>query len=140
MVALLEAGYDGEGQDEALLDLGVRALHALPLADFHDYERMVLLRYVGSQFSRLGRASGLKWCFPLALSFFLAAHHIDPDEPGCLESLIYTYVNLDQLHRAKAAYDCFLRVSSRYALRDRVVQFYGEHIEPRLGNERHQGG
>ena len=132
MLSLIESSYESEGSDEVLVDLGFRALQALRYADFHESEEIILFRYLGGLLNRLGHVANRTWCYAGALTFYLSAHHLDPDEPGCLESLMYTYFNVDQLDKAKEAYELFLRVADTYTYRERVVTFFRERIEPKL--------
>jgi tetratricopeptide (TPR) repeat protein len=129
---LMEFQYSEKGSSPLLVDYGTRINQALTGPWLYEFERFMLFNCLGAAFNDLGNTHDLRWCYRIALGYYYSAHHLDPNEPGVLESIIYCLFSLDDIDACKAMYRVFLQVAERYEYKDRVDEF----VRTRLGLRR----
>ena len=109
--------------EERIIDWGTRIIQNLKGPWLDDFEKFMLFNYVGGAFNSLGIRDKAPWCHRVALNYYYSAHHIDPNEPSCLEWIIYCHSNLGELDKCRELYEIFLVVANTYEFRSRVEDF-----------------
>lgn len=129
---LAELAYSNNGPAEEVLELSTRAILGLGEPWLYKFEKYLLLRMLGGAVNDLGKKTGCEWAYSVASNFYWAAHHIDPEEPGLLEALLYCHFNLRQYDDCHQIFRMFAQVADRYEHRARVEDFYRRSVEPHL--------
>lgn len=120
---LVEHRYFEEGRFPLIVDYGTRIIQALHGPWLFAIERSALLRMMAGAFSDLGKTPGHDWCYRIALSYYTAAHHLEPNAADLLESMVYCHFSLGDLKSCQKVYDAFLQVAARYEYKAKVDEF-----------------
>lgn len=115
-----------EAEPTACLRYAFKVLPFLNKGHLDEFETALILGNIGSTLNELGHQPANSWAYSVALTFHAVGHHIDPEDPGNLESLLYTYLNIDDRRAAQRVLDMFAEVGGEYEHRDRVLEFARE--------------
>ena len=124
--------YDDEGDAGMMVESLLCALPFLEEADFDEQEQALFHSFLGRALSQLGNLREDALFHRLALVSHARAHHLDSEDPGILEGLIYSFYNLDLLPQCLVVHKMFERVCSGYKYNERVSSFIEERVLLRL--------
>jgi len=91
--------------------------------DFDQFERLLVLQSIKTALDQLGHQGGNTFFYRAALGIIQAAHHLEPDDVGILESLLYSYYNVDDIPHAKEVLRWYLERARRDEFYERVLEF-----------------
>jgi predicted thioesterase len=76
----------------------------------------------------LGNRDGEPWLYQAALGFKLRAHHLEPEDPGRIQGVIYSLYNVDRRQDCLRAFEMFQQVAEGFELKDEVERFVLERV------------
>lgn len=101
-----------------------------------EFEKAFVFSQQGYALNMLAKRHSLDALRPLALASYLKWHHLEPEDPSCLEGLAYAYFNAGDMARCRSAVEMCLEVAPAGEVRDRVEEFAQEHareLDPASG-------
>jgi hypothetical protein len=112
---------------ETTADLAQAIVVNLDKTQFTEFEKSYVLSELGHALTILAKQQGLDFPRSLALACYLRWHHLQPEEPGCLERLAYAYFCVGDLVHCRSAIEMCLAVAPAGELRDRIEEFAREN-------------
>lgn len=117
-------GYYGEREDfAAVARVGMSFVVNAEKAEATSFEKASVLSHLGYAFERLAGQQSNSAFQALALGCYLRWHHLEPDEPRCLEHLMYTYFDIGDPGRSRAVATMCLGLHPGDEARRRVEEF-----------------
>jgi tetratricopeptide (TPR) repeat protein len=120
--------YIDSGKPDMAAAVGLAALSWLDCAGFDEFEASMFLSALGTAFNLLGNRDGEPWLYQAALGFKLRAHHLEPEDPGRIQGVIYSLYNVDRRQDCLRAFEMFQQVAEGFELKDEVERFVLERV------------
>ena len=128
--------YSQRDEIEVVAELALAITANLDHSRCDEFEKGFVFSQQGYALNMLAKKHSLDSLRPLALASYLRWHHLQPEEPSCLEALAYAYFRIGDMVHSRSVVQMCLEVAPAGEVRDRVEEFAREHareLDPASG-------